>query len=323
MANVKISALPTASGIDGAADYLPIVQSSITNKINRNTLLGITGSPIGNTDSQTLSNKTLGNTNSFTIKDGSLTLQNTSSITKQAVFSLASITAGQTRTITVPDASLTLVGTATTQTLTNKTLTAPAISGGTIDNATVTVDSISGHSSATVVTVANLQISNGVLNSNNSVVTANIADSAVTPAKLQSGTGSGWSWSSYSPTWANLTLGNGTLIYRFIQMGKTVVAQGNLVFGSTTSVTGSATVTLPVTSVASYNAANQIGQASFFNTGTASYDGVMYWASTTTALFNVIGTGSTYATDTLISGSVPFSFTTGSKIAWNLIYEAA
>lgn len=77
--------------------------------------------------SETLQNKTLDNTNAITVKDGSLTLQNTSSTTKQAAFSCASITAGQTRTFTLPDLSDTLVTLTATQTLTNKTLTSPTL----------------------------------------------------------------------------------------------------------------------------------------------------------------------------------------------------
>lgn len=47
--------------------------------------------------------------------------------TKLLRFEVDGFTAGTTRVVTVPDADLTLVGTATTQTLTNKTLTSPVI----------------------------------------------------------------------------------------------------------------------------------------------------------------------------------------------------
>lgn len=77
---------------------------------------------VGIATTQTLTNKTLDNTNIVSFRDDRFTLQDDADTTKQAVFQLSSITTGTTRTLTIPDASLTLVGTATVQTLSNKTL---------------------------------------------------------------------------------------------------------------------------------------------------------------------------------------------------------
>jgi hypothetical protein len=75
---------------------------------------------VGTGATQTLSSKTLDNTNAITVKDTNFTLQDDGDTTKQVQLQLSGITTGNTRTLTVPDASLTLVGTATSQTLTNK-----------------------------------------------------------------------------------------------------------------------------------------------------------------------------------------------------------
>lgn len=321
MSTIKISALPTASGIDGAADYLPIVQSSVTNKISRNTLLGLASAPLGISDSQSISNKTIGNTNSITIKDGSFTLQNTSDATKQAVFSLSGITTGNTRTITIPDASLTMVGTATTQTLTNKTLTSPTITGGTYDNGTITVDSIAGHTSGTIVTVANMQISNGVLNSANAVTAVSIAAGAVQPQALQSGTGSGWSWQSWSPTPTNYSVGNGTVISKYIQIGKTVFVKFVFTLGSTSSVIGSVSFTLPVTAV-STSAVLPDGLAQY-TISTSQFLGWAYLASTTSASLYYMGVSSSLIVANTLDATHPGSFGAASVIATQFQYEAA
>lgn len=139
------TALPTyPTTVDRANDLLAIYSNANagTYSISPNSMLGITGAPVGTTDTQTISAKTINsstisNSNTVTLKDGtSFKLQNTSDTTKQAEFSLASITTGTTRTYTLPDASDTLVTLAATQTLTAKTLTSPTINTPTISGGT-------------------------------------------------------------------------------------------------------------------------------------------------------------------------------------------
>lgn len=85
-----------------------------------------------------------------------------------------------------PTFPATVVTTTGSQTLTNKVLTAPTINTPTITNPTLTTDSINEFTSANGVTVDGLNIKDGKLNTNNSVVTANITDASVTYAKLSS-----------------------------------------------------------------------------------------------------------------------------------------
>lgn len=321
-----------AGSIDGATHWLliqPGDNSVNYNRINRNTLLGVTAQPADISSSQTFSNKILDNSNTVTLKDTLFTLQDNSDTTKQAVFELSGLTTATTRTYTLPDASTTIVGTGATQTLTNKTLTSPTINGGTISNSSVAVDSIAGYSSANIVTIAGLNINNGVLNSNNSVVTANITDGAVTPAKLQSGTGSGWSWASYTPTWTNLTVGNGTVTAKYIQTGKSVLFKVSLVFGTTTSIAaGSVSLTLPVTSVAVTGTAfvPSIGYVKMFDSSlSTAYPGFLRIGSTTTVNPAAIKADSTFATEASASmgATTPFTWASGDELYMQGFYEAA
>jgi len=114
---------------------------------------GATGAVVGTTNTQTLTNKTISAAdNTLT---GVVTLTGTQTLTNKTLTSpvISSLTLGDSnivfegatadafettltvtdptadRTVTIPDATTTLVGTDTTQTLTNKTLTSPTITG--------------------------------------------------------------------------------------------------------------------------------------------------------------------------------------------------
>ncbi len=78
----------------------------------------------------------------------------------------------------------TIVGTTDSQTLTNKTLTSPTINTPTINNPTLNTNTVSEYTAANGVAVDGLNIKDGKLNTNNSVVTANVTDDAITPAKI-------------------------------------------------------------------------------------------------------------------------------------------
>lgn len=328
MATIKISALPAASGIDGAADYLPIVQAGVTNRINRNTFMGIVSQPLGLTDTQSPTNKTFNNTNSLTVLDTNFTLQDDGDSTKQAKFQLSGITTGTTRTYTLPNASVTLASLTGTETLTNKTITSPAITGGTIDNATITVDSIAGHSTSTIVSIANMQISNGVINSANAVTSTSIAAGAVQPQALQSGTGSGWTWQTFTPTWTNVTVGNAVQNTYYIQIGKTVFVRLSFVLGSTSSITGAVTSNLPVPAATVYGTTpnNTLGSVFLLDNGNSLYQGnAQLDASTTVVKYNTWGGGATYINNGTIAANttIPFTWGLSDAITGLLIYEAA
>lgn len=328
MATKTINDYTAAVSIDATNDYFLLEQSGVYVRINRSIMLGITGSPVGTSDTQVLTNKTIGNTNAVTLKTNGFTLQDASDATKQLALSLSGITTGTTRTLTVPNASATLATLTGVEVFTNKTLTSPVISSGTIDNATITVDSIAGHTSSTVISVAGLQISSGVLNTANAVTATSIAAGAVQPQALQSGTGSGWSWTANTPTLTNIAIGTGGGALnsaRFIQMGKTVFMHGKIVLGSAgASVSGAITIALPVTSVAVPIGIGPIGQATLVQSGVTQFTAVVYWTSTTTAVLVPINAASTYATTaTSTSSTVPWSWTAGDGLEYDLHYEAA
>lgn len=306
MATKTIFDYTAAVSIDGTNDYLLIEQAvgPIYKKINRSTLLGITGSPVGTTDTQTLSAKTL----TAPIINGA-TLSGTLSGT---------YTIGGTPTF--PASITTLTG---IQTLTNKTLTSPAINGGTIDNATITVDSIAGHTTSTIVTVGGVQMNNGTIGTSGAVTSTSIAAGAVQPQALVAGTGTGWAWSSWAPTYANLTIGNGTVTAKYVQMGKTVFFIWKITLGSTSAMGTGPTISFPVATNATYNTNDMIGQG-FANTSTANGAVWAQWVSSTTfSPFTYSAAGTYVLTQTSFTSAIPGTWGTGNLLTIQGSYEVA
>ncbi len=153
----------------------------------------------------------------------------------------------------------------------------------------------------------------------------------VTSAKLNTvfPAGTSTSWLTWSPTYANFTIGNGTVAARYQHVGKIVVARFRWTFGSTSSVDGSSnTISLPVTTQSTgsgYTAsASPIGNTTFFDANiTRTFTGDMVWNSTTTTKPFVNQADGTYAFGTSISSTVPFTWTTNDILSFVVVYEAA
>ena len=313
--------------IDGSTHYLliqPGNSSTAYKKINRNVFLAISGNPLGTTDSQSVTNKTLDNSNVVTFRDDRFTLQDNVDHTKQAVFQLSGITTATTRTYTLPNASSTLVDISTSQTLTNKTLTSPVITSGSIDNSTITVDSIAGHTDSDSGTVYGISVTNGAMTSNSA-----IGDGIIFPKSLQSGTGSTWSLSSWTPT---ITLngggsnGNATITGKYIQMGKFVFFTLKYVIGSTTSFAGLTNFysSLPVTASSTFadTATGNWCSGIAIVSGAAYSLGALTNSSTQINIVAQNATGS-YITATSITATIPAGWSNGDNLFISGRYEAA
>jgi hypothetical protein len=200
-------------------------------------------------------------------------------------FKLAGTTSGTTvldasatasGTLTLPAATDTLVGKATTDTLTNKTYdTAGTGNSFSINGVAATANTGTGSvvraASPTITTPTIADFTNATHNHTN----------AAGGGLLNLATADTTAWGSWTPTWANLTAGNGTNASTYRQIGTTVFYNVLFTLGSTSSVGSNPTFTFPVTS-ATLNTNQMIGQAVYQNTS-GWHNGFANWSTTTTA----------------------------------------
>ncbi len=123
----------------------------------------------------------------------------------------------------------------------------------------------------------------------------------------------------YSPVWTNLTLGNGTDESTVTIHNGQVFFQVNILWGTTTSIGGSVTVTLPVAAAANYAQITPIGIARYKDaTGGNAASGIVF----STGVLAVLNSSGTYALGDPLSSTVPFTWTTSDILALQCNYFA-
>jgi hypothetical protein len=128
-------------------------------------------------------------------------------------------------------------------------------------------------------------------------------------------------WQTYTPSYTRLTIGNGTVVARYQQIGKTVNMFWRLVWGSTTSLTNFPVVGLPVTGA--YTNDYAAGRVTFTDATGFLYVGTALVNSGTgiyTALENTSGNNNYTASP---DGTTPITWTTGDTWTITATYEAA
>jgi len=129
-------------------------------------------------------------------------------------------------------------------------------------------------------------------------------------------------WQTWSPTYSNLTIGNGTVTARYQQIGKTVNVFWRLVFGSTTTFTSYPQIGLPV--VNSSQTKFFTGAGYFEDAGITAYTGVCYVEGSNRFQVLLSKTNGTYSeSQFLTSTSVPFTWGTSDEMAAFFSYEVA
>lgn len=190
---------------------------------------------------------------------------------------------------------------------------------------TVTV-SLPADGSTGTVSQYNTPLTTIVNEFNGNIDNANIKSSAaIDPSKISGGNSSMFtSWQSWTPTWTNLTVGNGTVTAKYVQVGKSIQFKLSLVFGSSTAVSGSVSVTLPVTSTALVGSGVPLGSARLIDISAGLfYVGFATHLSTTTMKVSWSGASGSGQIETNLSNVSPVTWAVSDEFQINGFYEAA
>lgn len=127
---------------------------------------------------------------------------------------------------------------------------------------------------------------------------------------------------SFTPTFTNFTVGNGTADFEYATIGKMVHYLGTFTLGSTSSVTGQIFVSTPTTQDSS-SAGVIIQSATLTDTGLTDFAGGCYLQGGTTFLLGAIIVNATYSSWAGSSATIPFTWGTGDTFKFNIVYKTA
>ena len=158
----------------------------------------------------------------------------------------------------------------------------------------------------------------------NAVTTAKIADASVTNAKLNTAAGElGGVWTTWTPSYDGITVGNGTVVSRYTKVGKTITAYFKLTLGSTSAI-GGGVFSLPVEMAAHYAASvDYVGTGvGYDNSASEGYPFAIRVSSSTQLRFVAQDTSGSSLQTTGTSSSAPFTWAVNDTLMGVVTYES-
>ena len=134
-------------------------------------------------------------------------------------------------------------------------------------------------------------------------------------------------YTAYTPTLSGITIGNGTIDAKYCRVNDFVHVIGRIVLGSTSSVTGTSYLTLPVNCDAIQSPdTGSLGDMYFVDASAGSVypsNGITSGSLAGRAYISALFASGTYLSRGNISATVPFTWATGDSISFNFYYKAA
>ena len=122
----------------------------------------------------------------------------------------------------------------------------------------------------------------------------------------------------FTPSWNGLTIGNGSQSWKWWRVGSTMYIQGQTSFGSTTSITGSVSMDLPVSGVTiGHGVAHSMGFSAFNDADNTDHMGILGQASST-SIRPLTGTGAAP-----LNATTPFTWAVNDVISFFASIEIA
>lgn len=154
-----------------------------------------------------------------------------------------------------------------------------------------------------------------------------IATGKILPNHLVTGasTLNTWVWDSWTPTLANLTLGNGSSTGAYLQRGKTIDFRWTFILGTTSAVGTNPSFTLPAATKNSVGTQGiEMFQASYADDSAGTVGPLAsFMSSTTVCRILAINAAGTYATVANVTSTVPITWATSDYIFVSGTYEVA
>lgn len=133
-------------------------------------------------------------------------------------------------------------------------------------------------------------------------------------------------WSTWTPSWNNLTVGSGVVTAKYIKVGRVVTGYIKFAYGSGSSVGSNPTFTAPITAASQYGSGdhNFIGSGYAEDLATAGSNiGLSFKASTTLISVMTLTSNGTYGAWVGIASGVPITWATGDFFNCTFVYESA